>query len=102
MSDSETRLDELPNFENPPVAEVALAIQFDSPVVEPITLGAFWAQIRSEFPNKEEQPPLAAMTEDFGAPTPGEAIRIELMNRLPMVRYWFLSADRTELGTTRK
>ena len=88
---------DLPNFENPPVVEVALAIQFATPVFDPITLGAYWAQIRGEFPNRDEQPPLAPMIEDFGAPTPGEPIRIELMNRLPMPRYWFLTGDQAEL-----
>lgn len=88
---------QLPDFANPPVVEVALAIQFGSPIFDPLVLGSYWARIRGEFPLREEQPPLPPMHEDFGVPALGDPIRVELLNRPPMPRYWFMSADQSEL-----
>ncbi len=88
---------QLPDFATPPVVEVALATQFASPILDPLVLGSYWAQIREEFPLREEQPPLALMHEDFGVPALGDPIRVELLNRPPMPRYWFKSSDQSEL-----
>ena len=37
------------------------------------------------------------MFEHFGAPAPGESIRVELLERPPMTRYWFVTENQSEL-----
>lgn len=85
------------NFERPPVAEVALAVQLAQPATDDaLTLGAFWPEIRADYPHLEPQAPLPPMSEDFEATGP-PAISFQLLDRPPSGRYWFLSEDRTEL-----
>jgi uncharacterized protein (TIGR04255 family) len=97
-------VDELPppppnpvTFERPPVAEVALAVQFAQPVADDtFTLGRFWPKIAAHFPHLEPQPPLPPMGEQFGeASLP--PLSFQIFSRPPSGRYWFLSEDRAEL-----
>jgi uncharacterized protein (TIGR04255 family) len=89
----------LPDFANPPVVEVALAVQF-----EPLTalrtpqLGFLWKDYRERFPKIEEHAPLDPMMERFGVPGPPQAsVHFEMMHKPPVPRCWFLSEDDTEL-----
>ncbi len=91
---------QLPEFENPPVVEVALAVQF-----EPIAaltapqLGLIWAkQFRKGYPKVEEHAPLDSVTERFGTKGPGQAdVRIQVLDKPPTPRCWFLNDDGSEL-----
>lgn len=90
----------LPEFENPPVSEVAISVQF-----EPLAwwrvahAGLFWAQIRSDYPLSEAQPPLPSQVERFSID--------QLFPQAPTIafgaldpdtaRVWFLSEDQTRL-----
>lgn len=62
----------LPDFERPPVIEVALGVQFDP--IAPLNsahIVEFWAdRIRGRFPQASELPPIAPAVEWFGAPSP--------------------------------
>jgi uncharacterized protein (TIGR04255 family) len=60
----------LPHFENPPVVEVAISVQFH-PLVNLRTghLGLLWNQFRDRFPKIQEQPPLSQIIEGFGPAT---------------------------------
>ena len=90
---------QLPDFSNPPVVEVALAVQFE-PLTELRTpqIGLLWANFRDRFPKIEEHPPLDPMMERFGAPGPPKpSVHFEMMRRPPVPRCWFVSADGTEL-----
>ena len=96
-----TRPTDLPDFSDPPVTEVYLSVQF-----EPIKslkaphLGLFWAEIRNDFPEIEERPPIAPAFEGFGQP---ERPKISLQFAQPdqpieeMSRYWFLNTKGTQL-----
>jgi uncharacterized protein (TIGR04255 family) len=89
---------ELPSFEDPPVNEVALAVTFNSPPALTVAhLGHFWyAELRSELPEVEEQPPYLTPIESLGPATPAP-ISLELSARPPSPRLWARSTDGTKL-----
>ena len=89
----------LPDFADPPVVEVALSVQF-----EPLTalrtpvMGLLWSEFRDRFPTLEEHTPLDPVIETFGVKAPRKAsVRVEMMQKPPMPRCWFLSEAGTEL-----
>lgn len=77
----------LPSFSAPPVVEVVLSAQFAAPEWYAPQLGLFWEGIRSDFPRINEHPPLPPIR----AASPG--VQFEIVERLPMARHWFVSAD---------
>jgi uncharacterized protein (TIGR04255 family) len=80
-------------FATPPVNEVALSVQFQSPVLDDVGLLAdYWPAIRADFPRHEKQPPLPPMQEDFARP-PQSGFQFQLLQAPPQPRYWFLSTD---------
>lgn len=89
----------LPEFENPPVVELVLDVQF-----QPISsldvprLGLLWQVFRSDFPQVEQHGPLTPLVERFG-PGSGEEGRVFIEPfAVPMLpRLWFLDAKGTEL-----
>ena len=89
----------LPNFTDPPVVEVALAVQF-----EPLTnlrtpqIGLLWTNFRKRFPKIEEHLPLDPMMERFGVKgEPTVRVRLEMRHNPPVPRCWFLNDAGTEL-----
>ena len=83
------------NFENPPVGEVVLAVQFAGPVADEATiLGRYWPTIESRFPIVESQPALAPMFEDF---VNDAQPQMTFQVGPPAPRYWFRTQDRTRL-----
>lgn len=60
---------ELPGFENPPVIEVVMGVQFQSltKLYAPHT-GLFWSKVRSTYPICRENPPIIPRIEDFQRP----------------------------------
>lgn len=80
----------LPEYENPPVIEVVCGLSF-APLehFKAIHVGLLWERMRKGFPNVEEQPPLATHIEQLSLPTTPTAA-IELMDRPPLPRVWFL------------
>ena len=89
----------LPDFANPPVVEVALAVQFESlPKLRTPQLGLLWQQFCGHFPVTEEHSPLDAVVERFGVQRDRQgAARIEMLESPPIPRYWFLNEAGTEL-----
>jgi uncharacterized protein (TIGR04255 family) len=85
----------LPEFDAPPVIEVALDVQFQAiPELHGLRLAPLWDVWRADLPELQEQPPLAPLIEGGS----GENVRqVEFITVLPQPRYWFLSADSTEL-----
>ena len=87
----------LPDFDRPPLVEVALSLQF-----EPLSglttahIGLLWQKYRHHFPRIEEHPPLEPIQETFGPPQPPQ-VEIAFGNKPPMPRVWFLSEANTEL-----
>lgn len=88
---------DLPDFESPPVTEVALSVQF-----APLTslraahLGLFWAQFRERFPQTQEHPPVPPVVERFG-PLSRPKVGVRLQAGIPLPRCWFLNQKGTEL-----
>ena len=85
------------NFDRPPVAEVALAVQFAAPVADEATiLGRFWPKIQDQFPIVETQPALPPMSEDFSS-APQPQVMFQMFSGSPAPRYWLQTADRAGL-----
>lgn len=87
----------LPDFTNPPVTEVALAVQFERlTALRAPYLGRFWAEIRDQFPKTEEHPPRDLAIETFGPPSPRK-LEVRFETAPPVPRCWFLNEAGTEL-----
>jgi len=87
----------LPEFEKPPVVEVALSVQFDRLDTNTAQLGLVWTQFRERFGNVQEKPELEPVIERFGLPkklVPG--VRFEV-GAAPAPRLWFLNDEGNEL-----
>ncbi len=85
---------DLPEFNAPPVVEVALGVQFGIlPALRGLALAPLRERWRSQYPRIEEQPPLPAAVESG---SPGGPF-VQLNIGLPSMRYWFLSADGSDL-----
>ena len=90
----------LPQFDRPPLNEVAFGIQFD-----PLKnlrvghMGLYWQKIRQNYPHAEEHIPVAHLVEQkelvAARPFEGEAISLEAGPLAP--RCWFVSEDGLEL-----
>ncbi|HET7198455.1 MAG TPA: hypothetical protein VFI86_07290, partial [Burkholderiales bacterium] len=81
----------LPDFQHPPVDEVALSLQF--PGVNDFTVahfGLFWERLRRDYPRFESRQPIANVTEEFG---PSVAFTRQVafaLREVPEVRAWYL------------
>lgn len=89
----------LPDFENPPVAEVVLSAQF-----EPLEhfqvphIGLLWQEYRAELPKLEEHSPLAHIIEQFGPTSLArDDVHVEVTTSPPRPRCWFLNERQTVL-----
>jgi uncharacterized protein (TIGR04255 family) len=85
----------LPDFDNPPVVEVALGVQFRPQFgLRSIELASLRERWRADYPIVQEQPPVAPAIEEqsFGPPTVQLVVGPALQTRL-----WFLSTDEAEL-----
>ncbi len=74
-------------FANPPVNEVIVSTYFDPPLTELLSehIGLFWAEIRDDFTQVKQQPPL-----------PGRQ-SIVANETFPMPRYWFIANNEINL-----
>lgn len=87
----------LPDFQDPPVDEVVLGVQFEPPIgYTSVFVGKIWDLFRDEFPIVNEVPRLEPQFEVFGGnPTPGFQFSFgagPLRGRL-----WFISTDENHL-----
>lgn len=81
------RPDDLPEFDQPPLVEVALTAGFPPQLgLRQAHLGVIWAAFRDEYPIVQDHPPLDPMTVPSG---PGFTINIT--SAPPLHRSWFLS-----------
>jgi uncharacterized protein (TIGR04255 family) len=88
----------LPEFENPPVSEVALSVQF-SPLENwrSAHAGLYWGRINKNYPHTDTQPPLPSQIEKFGAEFwQRPMVRVEFANP-DIGRSWFISDPPTKL-----
>ncbi|MFN0171443.1 MAG: TIGR04255 family protein [Bryobacteraceae bacterium] len=94
-----TRKDDLPDFENPPVVETVLSVQF-----EPLTalrtahLGILWEKFRARYPKVEDHPPLDSVSEQFPeVPRPRLGLQLQTFDRQPVPRMWFIADQGNEM-----
>jgi uncharacterized protein (TIGR04255 family) len=90
-----------PNYKNPPVAEVALSVQFEPlNLMKTGDLGNLWSLFRkSGFSRTEDHRPLDAFDERFDprAYVQETGILFRTLDPPPMPRVWFLNEQGTEL-----
>jgi uncharacterized protein (TIGR04255 family) len=82
----------LPSFENPPVGEVAVSLQFER--LERLTsihLAELWQSFKQDFPVVEEQPPLPQVREELrSGPAAPPLPEIRLSGGMVVPRFVFL------------
>lgn len=92
---------DLPEYDRPPVIEVALAIQFNEMErFRSVHCGWLWDLFRPKYPNLSEQPPLDPMFETFGASTQRAGpprMEIRRIAGPPIPRLWFADEEGVEL-----
>lgn len=87
----------LPDFESPPVVEVALGVQFDPPFsLTSAQLGRIWEIYKARFPKTQDQPPLPSVVESPEVLGP-QLTRFRVMGTPPLPRCWFLNETESEL-----
>ncbi len=86
------------HFENPPVAETVLGVQFAP--LRKLTApyqGLFWSKLRRRYPVQEVHPPLAPLApEVFKGIVSMPTVRLELTAE-PDARCWFIDESSTQL-----
>lgn len=90
---------QLPDFERPPVTEVALGIQFE-PIAQlsPPILGLYWNHVRHKFPNVLQQPALLSTVERIGTrPEAGLPVQVQLIQTMPSPRLLYIDAQQREM-----
>jgi uncharacterized protein (TIGR04255 family) len=86
-----------PDFEHPPVIEVALSVGFQTlTAMASAHAGLFWSTIRTKYPKTEDQPPLKVAAEQEGGNFVEPKVQLELMDK-PQPRVWFLNESGNEL-----
>ncbi|MCK5798944.1 MAG: TIGR04255 family protein [Deltaproteobacteria bacterium] len=87
-----------PDFESPPVVEVALSVQFNElPRWEAAHLGLLWVEeFKSRLPTTATHPPLGRQVETFGL-SPASGVKFEFHDGPPTPRAWFLDPSETQL-----
>ena len=87
----------LPDFENPPLTEVAISVQFESLArLQAPQIGLLWSKYRDRFPNTEQHKPLDPHIESFEQPAQPK-IQFEISTVPPAPRCWFLNDRGSEL-----
>lgn len=87
----------LPEYQHPPVVEVAASIQFANiRGLDAAKLGLLWSRFRDLYPRTEQHPPLATASETFES-NRGGRVGFSVETSFPVPRLWFLSSDGTRL-----
>ena len=88
----------LPEYEKPPVVEVAVMVQFDAPVLGIPQIMHWWSQIQHQFPGFEQAPPILPATESFASlKVPQPLVQFQLLDSPPVPRVFMKKATDTEL-----
>ncbi len=88
-----------PDYERPPVVETVLSVQFKNlDSLRTVHYGALWQKFEGSFPHTEERPPLESEVERFPGTNPQRVkISMEVGERPPLPRLWFVNASGNEL-----
>jgi len=89
---------DLPEFDRPPVVEVAIGVQFEAiKSFRQAHVGLFWNQIRTDYPTTQDQPRLEMPIEALDPGLAWPSLKIELIDSPPVHRAWFASLDESLL-----
>lgn len=92
-----TDIQALPEFENPPVVEVAISVQFARLDLAPAQIGKYAIDLAEcGYPKIETHPPIVKVMERFGE-NPSTEATPDFQSPQDMVRHWFASEDKTRL-----
>src|SRR5271155_5943414 len=94
-----SRPDDLPDFENPPVVETVLSVQFE-PLrgINTAYLGLLWKEFSAGFPRAEDQPLLPRSVEEFPEGPPARlGLQLQAFEKPPPLRMWFVSERGNEM-----
>lgn len=92
------RPDYLPDFNNPPLDEVVLGVQFAQvPGYASVFGMKVWDLFRSEFPKLQEHPVLESQFETFGGANIQAGPKIHVGAPPTVSRLWFISSDESHL-----
>jgi uncharacterized protein (TIGR04255 family) len=94
-----TRPSDFPDFDEPPVVETVLSVQFE-PLIEMRTahLGLLWEKYRPNFPKTEERPGLGPVFEQFPeAPRTRLGLELQTYENPPVPRLWFITTQGNEM-----
>lgn len=88
----------LPEYDRPPLIEVALGVQFEPVIGLTIPhMGELWSHYKEQFPHVEHRDPLDPVIERKGvrlrSPNPG----LMMLGKLPLPRVWFIDESSREL-----
>lgn len=89
----------LPDYKSPPVAEVALSVQFETlKNYKTVHAGLLWESFRKNFSNFEEKQQLELSFETFGAQEFHiQKPSVQLLMSPPSTRLWFVNHNDTQL-----
>jgi uncharacterized protein (TIGR04255 family) len=90
---------DLPDFEEPPVVETVLSVQFE-PLTDMRTahLGLLWEKFRTNFPKTEERPTLERAFEQFpDTPRTRLGLQLQTYENPPVPRLWFVTTHGNEM-----
>ena len=85
------------SFDNPPVAEVALTVQFEAGTVGAEALGQFAMEVRAELPKRQHQMVAPAIAETFDKAIIAPPFEIQMESESQLPRTLFLSEDGVQL-----
>ncbi len=88
-----------PDFENPPVIETVLSVQFRPlGAMRVAHFGLLWNQFRDRYPTTEERPTLDPVVERFPEPVRRRlGLHLPLVETPPPPRVWFVHRSQNEL-----
>jgi uncharacterized protein (TIGR04255 family) len=93
---------DLPDFENPPINEVVLSLQFATlENLKSFHIGLLWERFKADYPDVIERTPIAPVFETFGSPMSSMSrpfsVHFEQIFSPPLPRYWFESSGGPDL-----
>lgn len=97
-----TSVRNLPDFDQPPVVETLLGVQFS--VAKPFPnkfFGEYWKRIMDRFPHLEIQEPIPSVTEEFGLTSRVPSVAVRLVPGGDF-RCWFIDETETRLVQLQK
>jgi uncharacterized protein (TIGR04255 family) len=97
LAEPPTPADQPVNFQDPPVTEVVLAIQFAERVVDLEVLAEFTRRVKDDFPGRSQRQPLPPMQEEAVEGQLVPQISLEFTSEFQMPRTWFASEDETKI-----